>query len=75
MFFGSTILGKEILDDEVNAGETTIRTLRALNSMGVFGNLGDSLIDLDRILRDLFDDVVVRRVGYCGIWKATHRRV
>jgi hypothetical protein len=75
VFFGSTILGKEMLDDEDNAGETSIRTLRALNSIGVFGNLGDSLIDLDRILRDIFDDVDVRRVGYCGVWKAKHPRV
>jgi hypothetical protein len=75
VFFGSTILGKEILNDEDSAGETSIRALGALNSMGVFGNLGDSLIDLDRILRDIFNYVNVRRIGYCGVWEAAHPKV
>lgn len=75
VFFGSTILGKEMLDDENNAGETAMSVLRVFNDVGVFGNLGDSLEDLDGILRDIFDDVDVRRVGYCGVWTARHPKV
>jgi len=72
VFFGSTILGKEMLDDEPNAGETAMHVLRAFNDMGVFGNLGDSFQDLEDILTEIFEDVDVYRVGYCGVWMARH---
>ncbi|KAL3769887.1 hypothetical protein ACHAWU_007093 [Discostella pseudostelligera] len=72
VFFGSTILGKEMLDDEPNAGETAMHVLRAFNDMGVFGNLGDSFQDLEDILTVIFEDVDVYRVGYCGVWMARH---
>ena len=75
VFFGSTILGKEMLDDDNNVGETAMHVLRVFNDMGVFGNLGDSLEDLDGILRDIFDVVDVQRVGYCGVWTARHPKV
>mmetsp|Transcript_26960 Transcript_26960/g.38666 ORF Transcript_26960/g.38666 Transcript_26960/m.38666 type:complete len:140 (+) Transcript_26960:121-540(+) len=75
VFFGSTILGKEMLDDDNNAGETAMRVLRVFNDVGVFGNLGDSLEDLDGALRDIFDNVDVQLVGYCGVWTARHPKV
>jgi hypothetical protein len=70
VFFGSTILGKEMLEDETNAGETAMRVLRDFNTVGVFGNMGDSLQDLEDILLDMFEDVDVSQIGYCGVWTA-----
>ncbi len=70
VFFGSTILGKDMLEDETNAGETAMRVLRDFNTVGVFGNMGDSLKDLEDILLDMFEDVDVSRIGYCGVWSA-----
>jgi hypothetical protein len=75
VFFGSTILGKELLDNKNIAGETAICVLRVFNDVGVFGNFGDSLEDLDGLLRDIFYDVDVQRVGYCGVWTARYPKV
>ena len=74
VFFGSTILGKEMLEDETNAGETAMRVLRDFNTVGVFGNMGDSLQDLEDIFLDMFEDVDVSRIGYCGVWTARFPR-
>jgi len=70
VFFGSTILGKEMLHDQKNTGKTAMQVLHNFNESGVFGNLGDSMDDLECILMDVFSDVEVWRVGYCGMWKA-----
>ena len=70
VFFGSTILGKEMLHDKTNAGQIAMQVLTNFNQSGVFGNLGDSMEDLECILKEIFDDVEVWRVGYCGMWAA-----
>ena len=70
VFFGSTILGKEMVSDEKNAGETAMHVLCRFNDAGVFGNLGDSMEDLEFVLKNNFDDVDVWNVGYCGVWAA-----
>lgn len=75
VFFGSTILGKEMLDDEMNAGETAMHVLRQFNTVGVFGNMGDSFQDLKDILTETFEDVDLNRIGYCGVWTARHPRI
>jgi hypothetical protein len=68
-FFGSTILGKDILDDASNAGEAAMETLEQYNWWGIFGNRGDSYEDLVKVLSETFDDVQVWKTGYVGLWK------
>lgn len=63
-----------MLEDEKDAGETALRLLRTFNSMGVFGNMGDSFQDLENILLEIFEDVKVTRIGYCGVWTARSPR-
>jgi len=70
VFFGSTILGKEMLHDKMNAGKTVMQVLHNFNESGVFGNLGDLMEDLECLLEEIFADVEVWRVGYCGMWAA-----
>ncbi len=70
VFFGSTILGKEMVLDERNAGETAMQVLTSFNESGVFGNTGDSMEDLEHILKEIFDEVTIWQVGYCGVWTA-----
>lgn len=71
VFIGSTILGKEMLVDAGRAGEMPLKVLHTYNDWGVFGNLGDSFEDLENVLKDLFLEVELKKVGYCGLWKAT----
>ncbi|KAL7517478.1 hypothetical protein ACHAWX_002393 [Stephanocyclus meneghinianus] len=71
VFIGSTILGKEMLLDAGRAGEIPLKVLHTYNDWGVFGNLGDSFEDLENVLKDLFLEVELKKVGYCGLWKAT----
>ena len=54
---------------------TAMRILRDFNNVGVFDNLGDSFQDLQDILRTIFEDVEVQRVGYCGVWTARHPKI
>lgn len=70
VFIGSTILGNEMLHDPQGAGETALGVLRHYNKVGIFGNLGDSYADLERILNGLFKEVDLRMIGYCGVWIA-----
>ncbi|KAL3783991.1 hypothetical protein HJC23_013371 [Cyclotella cryptica] len=70
VFIGSTILGKEMLLDAERAGKTPVKVLHTYNDWGIFGNLGDSFEDLENVLKDLFCEVELKRVGYCGVWKA-----
>ncbi len=74
VFFGSTILGAEILKDSENAGKTTMHVMENFNHWGVFGNFGDSYEDLEYILKEMFCDVELKRVGYCGVWRASRPR-
>mmetsp|Transcript_21742 Transcript_21742/g.44860 ORF Transcript_21742/g.44860 Transcript_21742/m.44860 type:complete len:329 (-) Transcript_21742:2385-3371(-) len=74
VFFGSTILGREIMKDSKNAGKTTLHVMEKFNDWGVFGNIGDTYEDLERILRGMFRDVELKRVGYCGVWRASRPR-
>lgn len=69
-FFGSTILGKEMTDDAEAAGEISLNVLKNYNDWGIFGNMGDSFKDLESILNELFSDVEVKKVGFCGVWSA-----
>jgi len=73
-FFGSTILGKDLLDDRKRAGKAAIKTMEEYNEWGVFGNKGDSFEDLEVVLNDVFHDVDVHRSGYCGVWRARRPR-
>ena len=68
-FFGSTILGKDLLEDKSGAGEVAVQTMLDYNKWGIFGNKGDSFEGLEQILNETFDDVKVWRSGYCGVWK------
>lgn len=73
VFFGSTILGKEMLldgDTKTEDDNPGVLMLKLFNDSGVFGNLGDSYDDLVFILTDIFEDVVVKQIGYCGLWTA-----
>lgn len=71
VFFGSTILGKELLDDEDTAvGPAAIETLRLYNKFGVFGNEEDSFELLSKVFNEIFDEVEIWQVGYCAVWKA-----
>ena len=70
IFIGSTILGQAMLDDEARAGAPAMATLEAYNDRGIFGNLGDNFEDLATILNDLFEEVDIRMIGYCAVWKA-----
>ena len=74
LFFGSTILGKEIVKDKERVGTNTMKVLNDFNDWGVFGILGDSYGDLKYILQELFEDVDLRRVGYCGVWRASRQK-
>jgi len=67
-FFGSTLLGRDLLDDADNAGPAAIRTMEFYNEIGIFGNKGDSMEDLESVLKEVFAEVEVWRVGYCGAW-------
>lgn len=74
VFIGSTILGKEMVDDSEAAGDISLNVLENYNDWGIFGNLGDSFEDLENILGELFRDVEVKRIGYCGVWSARGRK-
>lgn len=74
VFFGSTILGREVMKDSEYAGKTTVHVMEKFNDWGVFGNVGDSYEDLERILQGIFRDVELKRFGYCGVWRASHPR-
>ncbi len=75
VMFGSTILGKDIMsEDSTSVGKATLSTLRDYNKLGIFGNEGDSYQDLAAVLNELFEDVEVYRVGFCGVWKVRHPR-
>lgn len=56
-----------MIKDKKNAGEPAIQVLHNFNTAGVFGNAGDSMKDLGWVLNDVFNDVTVTRVGYCGM--------
>ena len=71
-FFGSTILGGDLLDDVARAGPHAAATIRRYNEIGIFGNLGDTYDDMVAILEDLFSDVSTFKVGYCAVWLAKH---
>jgi len=71
VFFGSTILGKELLDDEeATVGPAALETLRMYNKFGVFGNEEDSFEMLSKVFHEIFDEVDIWQVGYCAVWKA-----
>jgi hypothetical protein len=70
VFIGSTILGKEMMDDAEAAGRTPLGVLQRYNDWGIFGNSGDSFADLENILRELFTEVDLKMIGYCGVWTA-----
>lgn len=72
VFIGSTILGKDMLDDADRAGETSLGVLKNYNEWGIFGNLGDSFEDLQQILNESFQYVDLKKIGYCGVWSARH---
>ena len=69
-FFGSTLLGRDLLDDAHNAGPAAIKTVEFYNEIGIFGNKEDSMEDLESVLKEVFSEVEVWRVGYCAAWKA-----
>ena len=75
IFFGSTVLGKELLDDAETAGRGAVNIIKNFNEVGIFGNEGDTMQDLEKILRELFHEVDVYRLGYCGVWKASKPKV
>jgi hypothetical protein len=75
VFFGSTILGHELLKDSDVAGPAAIYCLEEYNRFGIFGNKYDSLDDLTDILNELFEEVQVWQSGYCSVWKAKGARI
>eukprot|EP00090_Calanus_glacialis_P018080 TRINITY_DN28031_c0_g1_i1.p1 TRINITY_DN28031_c0_g1~~TRINITY_DN28031_c0_g1_i1.p1 ORF type:complete len:314 (-),score=33.04 TRINITY_DN28031_c0_g1_i1:120-947(-) len=74
-FFGSTLLGKDMLDDADNAGPAAIKTIKFYNKIGIFGNMNDCMADLESVLNELFGDVELWRTGYCAVWKAKAPKV
>jgi 2-polyprenyl-3-methyl-5-hydroxy-6-metoxy-1,4-benzoquinol methylase len=77
IMFGSTILGKDIMSEDSTTGgvgKAALTTLRDYNKLGIFGNEGDSYQDLATVLNELFEDVELYRVGFCGVWKVRHPR-
>ena len=70
VFFGSTILGGDLLDDAAQAGPYATATIRHYNKIGIFGNSGDSFDDMVAVLEELFINVSVFKVGYCAVWLA-----
>lgn len=69
-FFGSTILGNDMINDADGAGEISLGVLQSYNDWGIFGNLGDSFDELEAVLNGLFHEVELKRIGYCGVWTA-----
>jgi hypothetical protein len=74
-FFGSTLLGKDLLDDADNAGPAAIKTIEFYNEIGIFGNMNDLMADLESVLNELFGEVELWREGYCAVWKAKAPKV
>ena len=71
-FFGSTILGHDLLEDEDIAGPAAVNTIHKYNDWGIFDNKGDTFEDVEIVLHDLFHDVEVWKSGYCAVWKANN---
>jgi ubiquinone/menaquinone biosynthesis C-methylase UbiE len=70
VFFGTTILGRDLNDDAERAGPAAIETNKVYNELGIFGNEQDSYGDISRVLHEIFGDVEIWRIGYCAAWKA-----
>ncbi len=64
LFFGTTILGRDVWMDP--AARTL---LRVLNARGVFSNLEDDGERIQRALADRLRDVVIERVGMVALWR------
>lgn len=45
------------------------------NLQGIFNNKGDTLHDLEFILKEYFEDVNVWREGFCAAWKCSNPRI
>ena len=73
VFFGSTILGKDILEEDDNPSAK--ETLEKYNKWGIFGNQHDSFEGIAQLLDDHFNTVDVWRSGYCAVWKAKHPKL
>lgn len=73
VFFGSTILGKDLLEQDDNPSAK--ETLEKYNEWGIFGNQYDSFEGIVQLLEDHFESVDVWRSGYCAVWKAKHPKL
>lgn len=72
VFFGSTILGKELLyEDEMTVAlPAAVETCQRYNEWGIFGNQDDTLEGIHKALEESFDTVEIRQEGYCAVWTA-----
>lgn len=75
VLFGSTILGKDLLQDDIVAGPHAIATNQLYNDLGIFGNIGDTFSDMSTILEDSFQEVAIYKVGYCAVWLARNPKM
>jgi hypothetical protein len=69
VFFGSTILGKDLEADAESAGPAALETNGHYNKVDIFGNQQDCFIGISKVLQEVFEDVEVWQVGYCAMWK------
>jgi len=69
VFFGSSILGKDIMDDEGACGASKHAT-ELLCKMGIFGNLKHDMDRIEKALKAHFDEVVLSKTGHLAVWKA-----
>jgi len=69
VFFGSSVLGKEIMDDEGACGASKHGT-ELLCKMGVFGNLKHDMDRIEKALKAHFDEVELSKTGHVAVWRA-----
>mmetsp|Transcript_21243 Transcript_21243/g.44360 ORF Transcript_21243/g.44360 Transcript_21243/m.44360 type:complete len:350 (-) Transcript_21243:134-1183(-) len=70
VFFGTTVLGADLIYDQQHAGPVAVDPIHAYNQAGIFGNQHHSFHIISEALRNSFDDVQIWRIGYCAAWMA-----
>jgi len=69
VFFGSSILGKDIMDDEGACGASK-HAAELVNKLGIMGNLKHDLPRIEKALNAHFDEVDIWKTGHVAVWRA-----
>lgn len=69
VFFGSSVLGKDILDDDA-ASTASKFGVELINKYGVMDNLKHDFERIAKALKAHFDEVEVWQTGHCAVWMA-----